>query len=245
MNQLFIDKLHESMNDKNKNLLEAVELLYRTCEQKAQLESKFGKAAAIGGIAAGSYLTGLGTGVANADKINGAIDAGKQTVQQMKDDANQYVKDENTVATVKNRSYDGLALKNKGYKFVSADQKPELFKKTDSGVPSFNGIAVSDLDKQPYVQAGWYVSPDGTKYYSTITGDVYKMPEGQTFDNATAENPGNRVGPGVLMTGDVTDDDVEKCSISMAGKYGPDKDCGPAGYVLHDDKYLDWVGAEK
>jgi hypothetical protein len=124
MNQLFIDKLHESMNDKNKNLLEAVELLYRTCEQKAQMESKFGKAAAIGGIAAGSYLTGLGTGVANADRINGAIDAGKQTVQQMKDDANQYVKDENTVATVKNRSYDGLALKNKGYKFVSADQKP-------------------------------------------------------------------------------------------------------------------------
>lgn len=39
MNQLFLDKLHSSMNDKNRGLLEAVELLYRTCEQKAQLES--------------------------------------------------------------------------------------------------------------------------------------------------------------------------------------------------------------
>lgn len=39
MNQLFLDKLHSSMNDKNRGLLEAVELLYKTCEQKAQLEA--------------------------------------------------------------------------------------------------------------------------------------------------------------------------------------------------------------
>ena len=232
MNQLFIDKLHESMNDKNKNLLEAVELLYRTCEQKAQVESKFGKAAAIGGIAAGSYLTGLGTGVANADKINGAIDSTKQSVKQMNADAT-------TVAKAKNRSYEGAALKGKGYKFVSPEQHPGLYSDT------FNGMPVGDIDKEQFVQAGWYVSPDGKKYYSTITGNVYQMPDGQTFDDATKDNPGKLVGNGVLMTGDVTDDDVEKCSLSMAGKYGPDKDCGPAGYVLHDDKYLDWVGAEK
>lgn len=245
MNQLFIDKLHESMTESNKALIESVELLYRTCEKKAQLESWLGKTAAIGGITAGSYLAGLGTGVANADSINGAIDSGKQTVQQMKADANQQVKDENTIATVKARSYDGLALKKKGYTFVSADQKPELFKKTESGVPSFKGISVSDLDNQPYVHAGWYVSPDGTKYYSTITGDVYEMQDGQTFDNATADNPGKRIGPGVLMTGDVTADDVNKCSISMAGKFGPDKECGPNGYVLPDDSFYKWNGVEK
>lgn len=39
MNQLFLDKLHLSMNDKNRKLLESVERLYMVCEQKAQLES--------------------------------------------------------------------------------------------------------------------------------------------------------------------------------------------------------------
>lgn len=39
MNQLFLDKLHLSMTDKNRKLLESVERLYMVCEQKAQVES--------------------------------------------------------------------------------------------------------------------------------------------------------------------------------------------------------------
>lgn len=74
MNQLFIDKLHEAKTEKNAKLLEAVEQMYIVCEQKAQLESKFGDAAKKFGKAA--LLTGAVLG--GSQMVDKALSKGMQ-----------------------------------------------------------------------------------------------------------------------------------------------------------------------
>ena len=227
MNQLFIDKLHESMTDKNKNLLEAVELLYRTCEQKAQLEGRLGRTLGTAALCGASFLAGGG-----ADKIGKAYD-------DFKADAKQTAQDAHTTSLAANRSYEGLVLKKHGYKYVDKSEHPGLYS------DSFKGMNLDSLDKQDYVQAGWYVSPDGRKYYSTITGEVYEMPEGQTFDDATQENRGKRLGNGPLATKDVKPDEMDQCAIGIYAQYGEDPNCEGGKYTLLAPDELSIRGAVK
>lgn len=238
MNEIFLQKLRESKTPKNEKLLESVERLYIVCEQKAQCEASLGKYAAVAGIAGAA---GLGGGLAAHDAVKDFSDeTGKKYTEFVdetkKDDANH-----KTVFDVKARSQEGKSVLQDlhGYQYVDVSQHPGLY----SG--SFNGIPLDQLDKEDYVQVGWYVSPDGTKYYSTVTGDVYKVPDGQTFDQVTAENRGEKLGNGVLATGDVSESEIDQCSISMAGMYGKDSSCGPSGYQVKDDKAYEWLGAQK
>lgn len=234
MNQLFIDKLHESMTESNKALIESVELLYRTCEKKAQLEG-LGKTLAAGAI--GAAIGGAGVlGATNADKIKGVYD-------DVKNEYHQSIKDDMTISTVANRSFEGKELLEPlGYKFVDAKDKPGLYR-TDA----FKGINLNDLDNNDYVQVGWWVSPDESKYYSTVTGEVYKMPEGQTFDNASASNPGTKIGDTPAGTGDVSPDAVRECSLTYkaTGMNYDGDGCGKYGYRLLDPSGLKALGATK
>lgn len=227
MNQLFIDKLHESMNDKNRSLLEAVELLYCTCEQKVLCEGRLGRALGTLGLCGASYLAGGGL-----DKIHNAYN-------NLKDDAKKQSQEYRTASLVANRSYEGQLLKNHGYKFVDITEHPGLYSDT------FNGMNLSDLDQKPYVQVGWYVSPDGSTYYSTVTGEVYRMPDGKTFTDATSTNRGNYLGNGPIATGDVSPDELEKCSVGLYAQYGGDPDCDNGKYNLLPPAALDARGAER
>lgn len=237
MNQLFIEKLHQSTTEKNKNLLESIERLYVACEEKAMMESKFGQ---IAGAAALAGAAGLG-GVAVSDSVKNLYNDAKDGYTQVIEDNKIASKNMGTASTVANRSYEGLSVLGgkHGWKYVDVSEHPGLYS------DSFNNMALEQLDKEDYVQVGWYVSPDGRKYYSTVTGDVYQMPDGQTFNDATNANRGKKLGNGVLATGEVKDDEVSNCSISKAAMYGPDSECGGKGYQLMDDQMLDWVGAKK
>lgn len=233
MNQLFIDKLHESMTESNKALIESVELLYRTCETKAELESLKGT---LGAAALGTALGAAGTlGITNADKIKGAYDDVKSSYEH-------FVNDPATIQLVKNRAFEGeKLLKGKGYHYVDVKDHPGLY--TDE----LNGINLEQLDKEPYVQVGWWVSPDERTYYSTVTGEVYRMPEGQTFADATTDNKGIRMGNSPAMTGVVNPDEVRDCSLTYKnmGLGYPEDGCGKYGYKLLDDTGLEVLGATK
>lgn len=233
MNQLFIDKLHESMTESNKALIESVELLYRTCEKKAQLEG-LGKTLAAGAI--GAAIGGAGVlGATNADKIKGVYDDAKTAYEH-------FVNDPATISLVQNRSFEGeKLLKGKGYHYVDVKDHPGLY--TDE----LNGINLEQLDKEPYVQVGWWVSPDERTYYSTVTGEVYRMPEGQTFADATTDNKGIRMGNSPAMTGVVNPDEVRDCSLTYKnmGLGYPEDGCGKYGYKLLDPTGIGILGGTK
>jgi hypothetical protein len=233
MNQLFIDKLHESMTESNKALIESVELLYRTCEKKAELESLKGT---VGAAALGAALGAAGTmGVTHVDKIKGAINDAKTSYEH-------FVNDPATIQRVKNRAFEGeTLLKNKGYHYVDVKDHPGLYS------DELNGINLEQMDKEPYVQVGWWVSPDERTYYSTVTGEVYEMPKGQTFANASTDNKGNFKGHTPAATGVVNPDEVRDCSLTYKnmGLGYPEDGCGERGYKLLDDTGLKVLGATK
>lgn len=191
-------------------LVESVKTLYDVCERKAQLEGKVGRALGIGALGA---LGALGVNHATGNPVDKAIDGGKQTVVDMKNGIDQSRKNDLTVSKVQNYDYYGDELRDKGWKFVSAKDRPELYS------DSLNGMPMSEIDKHPHTDFGWLVSPDGRTYYSTVTGKVFKMPEGQTFDDVTKDNRGKQVGVGTAATGAI-DYDPDTCNLSTQGMTG-------------------------
>ena len=223
MNQLFIDKLHEAKTDQNAKLLESVEQMYRVCEQKAQLEALGPKELLL----AGALGAGIGGVATNMDDISSYANEKKTELQQ---DAKDY----ETLQTIKTRTYEGNKyLGSKGWTYVDAADHPGLYR-TDA----FKGIPLDTIKAQPYAKVGWFVSPDKRKYYSTVTGEVYEMPEGQTFDDATSSNPGNKIGDTAGGTGEKFD--PEDCSLSSKYLYGNDPRCGRKGYIPLSDEDLEW-----
>ena len=231
MNELFLKKLHESITPSNKALIESVEQMYLVCEKKAQLEAGGWKNLAAAGAIG---LAGLGGGYALHDPIQTT----KHEIQQeIKQDAENSL----TIEQVRERSQEGAQILEgkKGWHYVDVSQHPGLYS------DSFKNMGLGDLDKQKYIQIGWYVSPDNRTYYSTVTGEVYQMPENETFDQATQNHRGNYKGNGLKATGVVSDDELPYCSISLAAHYGKDKECGPLGYELHGQKFYDFNGGKE
>lgn len=191
-------------------LVESVKQLYDVCERKAQLEGKVGRALGIGALGA---LGALGINHATGNPVDKAIDSGKQTVVDMKNGIDQSLKNDLTVSKVQNYDFYGDELRQKGWKFVSAKDRPDLYS------DSLNGMPMSEIDKAPHTDFGWLVSPDGRTYYSTVTGKVFQMPEGQTFDDVTKDNRGKQIGVGTAATGAI-DYDPDECNLSTQGMTG-------------------------
>lgn len=226
MNQYFLAEIEKlKTTPEREALVESVKKMYSLCERKAQIEGKVGRALGIGALGA---IGALGINHVAGNPVDRAIDGGKQTVVDIGKDAAQSAKDAATVNKVQNYDFYGDELRQKGWKFVSAKDRPELYS------DSLNGMPMSEIDKHPHTDFGWLVSPDGRTYYSTVTGKVFKMPEGQTFDDVTPENRGEQVGVGTAATGAV-DYDPDECNLSTQGMTG----C--KNPTMMSEKDIDWV----
>ena len=211
MNQNFLDTLEKlKTTPEREALVESVKKLYDVCERKAQIEGKLGRTLGIGLLGG---LGALGVNHVTGNPADKVLDSGKQTVLDAKKAADQHLKNEYTVQKVQNFDFYGDQLREAGWKFVPASAKPGMYS------DSLRGMPLSEIDKAPHTDFGWLVSPDGTQYYSTVTGKVFKMPKGQTFDDATPENRGTQVGVGTAATGAI-DYDPDECNLSTQGMTG-------------------------
>lgn len=211
MNKHFLEAIEKlKTTPERETLVESVKKLYDVCERKAQIEGKLGRTLAIGALGG---LGALGVNHVTGNPVDKALDSGKETVIDLKNDVNQSIKNDQTLTKVQNYDYYGDELREKGWKFVPASEKPGVYS------DSLNGMALADIDKHPHTDFGWLVSPDGTKYYSTVTGKVFQMPKGQTFADVTPENRGQQVGVGTAATGAI-DYDPDECSLRTQGMNG-------------------------
>ena len=211
MNQEFLDELEKlKTTPERQTLVDSVKKLYDVCERKAQLEGKLGRTIGIGAMGA---LGALGVNHMAGNPVDKALDSGKQTVIDLKNSADQQLKNDYTVSKVQNFDYFGDELREKGWKFVPASEKPGVYS------DSYRGMPLSEIDKHPHTDFGWLVSPDGRKYYSTVTGKVFQMPNGQTFNDMSKTNPGKEIGVGTAATGAI-DYDPDECTLRTQGMTG-------------------------
>ncbi len=226
MNQIFLDNLEKvKENPKMKGIAESVGKLYEACERKVALEGKIGRALGIGAIGA---MGALGLNHVAGNPVDKALDSAKETAAEVKADAQKDLNEDLTTRKAQNYAFYGDELASKGWTYVDAESRPGLYS------DSLNHVALSDIAKAPAAKVGWYVSPDRRTYYSTVTGKVFRMPEGQTFDDATRENPGQQVGVGTAATGEV-DYDPDECNLKTQGMTG----CKDP--TLMTAKDIDWV----
>lgn len=215
MNKAFLEAIEQLKTSPERTaMVESVKELYSVCERKAQLEGKFGKTLASMTLA-GLGLLGLNHVTGNPfDKaVDSAANGVKQTVHEWNEEGKKFNKDELTVAKAQNYSYYGDELLNLGWKFVSAKEHPGLYS------DSYRDMPLDSIEARPETSIGWIVSPDKKVYYSTVTGKVFQMPEGQTFDDATASNPGKFLGTGTPATKKV-DYDPNHCDLKSQGMTG-------------------------
>ena len=225
MNKDFLDTIEKLKTTPERvTLVESVKKLYDVCERKAQLEGKLGRTLAIGTLGG---LGAIGINHVTGNPADKAMDYGAKSVIELKDKADKVLKDDETVSIVQNNDYYGDDLREQGWKFVPASAKPGVYS------DSFRGMPMSEIDKHKHTDFGWLVSPDGTKYYSTVTGKVFQMPKGQTFDDVTPTNKGKEIGSGTAATGAI-DYDPDQCNLSTKGMTG----C--KNPILLSEKDIDW-----
>lgn len=225
VNDLFMSSLDKlaQQNPDRKNLIEAVKKVYINCEAQAQLEmNSLQKAAAIGGL---GLALGGAAGYGLHDDIDSAKNAVSDKLTEIAQDADNYYKFQDTQNSVMNRNNSAYTLEDKGWKYV-----PRSTKQFTSD--SLNGMPLDELDKRKgsfgeNLRTGVHISPDSTKIYSDVTGNIYETPVDENGkhinamdDRVNRDNRGTLIGNGILMSGDVKDDEVPDCSVDTFGKYG-------------------------
>ena len=115
MNKHFLEAIEKlKTTPERETLVESVKKLYDVCERKAQIEGKLGRTLAIGALGG---LGALGVNHVTGNPVDKALDSGKETVIDLKNDVNQSIKNDQTVTKVQNYDYYGDELREKGWKF--------------------------------------------------------------------------------------------------------------------------------
>lgn len=136
----------------------------------------------------------------------GAMHAGdiKDTISDTAKDYRQAVaemgRDGYTLQEVSEWNFSGERLEDKmGWKYVDAKDKPGIYS------DSFRSMSLDSIDGQPNImdpneklKVGWYVSPDGKKVFSTVTGKVFFTDKPFTDPSFTKADLGEHDGVGLM-----------------------------------------------
>ena len=137
----------------------------------------------------------IGTGAAvTAPK---AVDAFNDVRNDVKEQVVKANEDSETTMKAGQWNMSGHVLENHGWKYVDFKDKPGIYGPHYRGLPldELDGMQ-NPLDHEP-IKVGWYVSPDGHKVFSTVTGKYFNVEKDFNDPSFTKGDLGEHAGVGL------------------------------------------------